>query len=57
MEAKSLKRSSRSSSVSSSGSRSSKSDKPLKERFRMAELLTENVSWKRGKQRNSRHRS
>ena len=41
MEAKSLKRSSRSSSVSSSGSRSSKSDKPLKERFRMAELLTE----------------
>ena len=37
----SSKRSIRSSGVSSSGSRSSKSDKPLKEKFRMAELLTE----------------
>ena len=36
-----LKRSSRHSSASSSGSRSSKSDKALKEKLRMAELLTE----------------
>ena len=37
----SSKRSSRYSSASSSGSRSSKSDKALKEKLRMAELLTE----------------
>ena len=37
----SSKRSSRYSSASSSGSRSSKSDKALKEKLRMAEMLTE----------------
>ena len=43
----SSKRSSRYLSASSSGSRSSESDKALKEKLRMAELLKKYVSWKR----------
>ena len=54
-ESLSSQRSSRHSSVTLSGSKSSKSDKALKEKLRMAELLM--VSWRRDKQQNSVHKS
>ena len=54
-ESLSSQRSSRHSSVTLSGSQSSKSDKALKEKLRMAELLM--VSWRRDKQQNSVHKS